>query len=160
MMFIAAKRSYATYTNRSRQAKKRKNKVKEEKLLSKRKINPTASRIIVLRYFLAKDNAISLKNLERDLHQSDKSTLYRTLKTFERQKIIHSIDDGTGIKKYALCLENCECEPQDQHFHFHCIKCEETYCLNYQKIPIINLPPEFSVVSANLVIKGVCVSCN
>ena len=103
---------------RSRQAKKRKNKVKEEKLLSKRKINPTASRIIVLRYFLAKDNAISLKNLERDLHQSDKSTLYRTLKTFERQKIIHSIDDGTGIKKYALCLENCDVNHKTNIFIF------------------------------------------
>ena len=63
--------------------------MEEEQLLKNRKIKPTASRILVLRYFLENDNAISLKKLENDLHHSEKSTLYRTLKTFEKQKIIH-----------------------------------------------------------------------
>lgn len=134
--------------------------MKEEQLLRKKQIKPTAVRILVLRRFLTIGNTISLKTLEKDLMYSDKSTLYRTLKTFEKQKIIHAIDDGTGLTKYALCLESCECELQDQHFHFHCIKCEETFCLNQQKMPPIKLPPKFSIVSANLVIKGTCVNCN
>ena len=134
--------------------------MEEEQLLKKRKIKPTASRILVLRYFLEKDYAVSLKKLESDLLYSEKSTLYRTLKTFEKQKIIHSIDDGTGIKKYALCVESCNCESQDVHFHFHCIECEETFCLNDQRMPSIELPRKFSAISANLVIKGVCANCN
>lgn len=134
--------------------------MEEEQLLKKRKIKPTASRILVLRYFLEQDHAISLKKLENNLLYSEKSTLYRTLKTFEKQKIIHSIDDGTGITKYALCLENCNCESQDQHFHFHCIECKETFCLNNQRMPSIELPHKFSIISANLVIKGVCANCN
>jgi len=134
--------------------------MKEEELLKKREIKPTASRILVLRYFLERGNAISLKDLEEGLYLSDKSTLYRTLRTFEQKKIIHSIDDGSRTMKYALCLESCECKPQDQHFHFHCTQCKETFCLANQKIPTIELPSKFSIKSANLVIKGVCANCN
>ncbi len=140
--------------------KQRKNKMEEEKLLINREIKPTASRILVLRYLLEKGKATSLKDLEENLYLTDKSTLYRTLKTFEKQRIVHSIDDGTGIMKYALCLESCLCEPKDQHYHFHCIKCEETFCLNSQRILPIELPPKFTITSANLVIKGVCANCN
>lgn len=134
--------------------------MEEEQLLNNRKITPTASRILVLRYFLESGKAVSLKKLEEELYHSDKSTLYRTLKTFEKQRIVHSIDDGTGIMKYALCLENCLCEPKDQHYHFHCIKCEETFCLGNQNIPIIELPAKFSITSANFVLKGTCSNCN
>lgn len=134
--------------------------MKEEKLLKKRKVKPTVSRILILRHLLEGNKAVSLKSLEEDLHPLDKSTLYRTLKTFEKQKVIHSIDDGTGLMKYALCLESCECVPEDQHFHFHCIKCEETFCLNHQPIPAIELPTGFNIMSANMVFKGVCVNCN
>ena len=72
-------------------------KMEEEQILNKREIKPTASRILVLRYFLEKRNATSLIKSEEDLYNSDKSTLYRSLKTFERLGIIHSVDDGTGI---------------------------------------------------------------
>ena len=131
----------------------------EEQLLKKRNINPTASRIIVLRYFIESSSTVSLKKLEEDLYNSDTSTLYRTLKTFEKQKIIHSVDDGTGIKKYGLCSEKCECSSNDQHFHFHCNNCQETFCLPKQNLPPIHLPSGFSITSANLVLKGVCSNC-
>ena len=131
----------------------------EEQLLKKRNINPTASRIIVLRYFIESESTVSLKKLEEDLYNSDTSTLYRTLKTFEKQKIIHSVDDGTGIKKYGLCSEECECNSNDQHFHFHCEICQETFCLSQQSLPPIHLPTGFSITSANLVLKGVCANC-
>ena len=91
--------------------------------------------------------------------QADKATLYRTLKTFEDKKLIHSIDDGTGAVKYALCEEGCECEPQDQHIHFHCVKCGETYCLTQSKIPQTNIPSGFKAASASMVYKGVCANC-
>lgn len=132
----------------------------DEKLLSNREIRPTAVRLLVLRFLMNQRNAISLTQLEDQLLYSDKSTLYRTLKTFEKQKIVHVIDDGTGMTKYALCLENCQCDVQDQHFHFHCDNCQETYCLTDQNVPQINLPPNFKVSQANLVLKGLCANCN
>ena len=74
--------------------------------------------------------AISLADLEHTFEKADKVTLYRTLKTFEENKLIHSIDDSTGSVKYALCKETCQCHPGDLHVHFLCTKCKHTYCLN------------------------------
>lgn len=134
--------------------------MKEENILKDRKIKPTAVRLLVLRELMKIDKAVSLKDLEQILIYSDKSTIFRTLKTFEQQKLIHSIADGSGVTKYALCLESCECAPQDQHFHFHCTSCEATFCLPKQSIPIVQLPPKFTLNQANLVLKGVCANCN
>jgi len=131
----------------------------EEKLKSNA-IKPTAMRLLVLQYFTEKTKAVSLKDLENELDYADKSTLFRTLKTFEENKIVHSIEDGSGLTKYALCLEACNCEIQDLHYHFHCTHCESTFCLTTLNIPKIELPTNFKMNQANMVIKGLCANCN
>ena len=132
----------------------------EEDILKHRKIKPTAVRLLVLRELMEVEKAVSLKDLEQTLVHSDKSTIFRTLKTFEQQRLIHSIADGSGVTKYALCLESCECEPQDQHIHFHCNKCGETYCLTNSKIPQTQIPSGFKAASASMVYKGTCANCS
>lgn len=131
----------------------------DEKLTS-RNIRPTAMRELVLDILTQQKMAISLSDLEQNFHKSDKVTLYRTLKTFEEKKLIHSIDDGTGAVKYALCKESCQCQPKDLHIHFCCSKCQHTFCLNDVNIPAINLPVNFSIETINMVVKGVCAKCN
>ena len=128
--------------------------------LETRDIKPTAMRLLVLKKLVESGAAISLSDLEAKLEHADKTTLYRTLKTFESKNLIHSIDDGTGSVKYALCEEGCECEPQDQHLHFHCISCSETFCLTKSKIPETNIPAGFKASSASIVYKGVCPNCS
>lgn len=130
-----------------------------EDKLKQRDIKPTAMRILVLQYLMELDKAVSLQTIESVFDIADKSTLYRTLKTFEKNKLVHTIDDGTKQLKYALCLENCECEVKDQHYHFHCLNCENTYCLTSLNIPSIELPQNFTIKQANLVIKGTCANC-
>lgn len=131
----------------------------EDKLEDKN-IRPTAVRLLVLKELIEANNAVSLGNLEDRFDKADRATLYRTLKTFEDKKLIHSIEDGTGSVKYALCEEGCECEPQDQHIHFHCVSCGETYCLTKSKIPQTNIPAGFKASSASIVYKGVCPNCS
>ena len=95
-------------------------------------------------------------NIEEGYEVSFKH-LYRTVKTFEEKGIVHQIEDGTGISKYALCEPGCNCElDQDLHLHFHCSNCDETVCLTQQKIPHINLPDGYIAEDANLVVKGIC----
>lgn len=132
----------------------------EEKTLQHRNISPTAMRLLVLQYLSEQKAAVSLKDLEAGLERADRSTLFRTLKTFEENKLIHRIDDGSGSVKYALCYEDCECAPEDIHYHFHCTRCDATYCLNSVSIPSIELPLNFRLQQANLVIKGICANCN
>lgn len=133
---------------------------KAEKLLNSREVSATAMRILVLQHLMEQNNAVSLQSIEDAFKIADKSTLYRTLKTFEKNKIVHTIDDGTKQLKYALCLESCQCEINDQHYHFHCTQCQNTFCLTNQNIPQIELPKNFKMQQANMVIKGLCERCN
>lgn len=130
-----------------------------EKKLAQRKIKPTAMRLLVLRELVESNTTLNLKELESRFDNVDRITLYRTLKTFEINKLIHSIEDGSGAVKYALCEENCSCNPNDQHVHFHCVKCEETFCLTLSKIPEVRIPAGFEPSSVNMVYQGVCPNC-
>lgn len=130
-----------------------------EQKLENKNIKPTTMRLLVLRQLVELGSATSLKDLEAKFERADRATLYRTLKTFEDKKLIHSIEDGTGSLKYALCEEGCECAPQDQHVHFHCIQCGETYCFTQSKIPETNIPTGFKASSASMVYKGTCANC-
>ena len=131
----------------------------EQKLFNKN-INPTAMRILVLDLLLKQNHAISLSDIEKTLGPSDRTTIYRTLKTFEEKGLTHVIDDGTGTPKYALCPEECDAhEHHDLHVHFYCTACKETFCLPNSKIPEISLPAHFISSEMNLVVKGVCDQC-
>lgn len=127
--------------------------------LSKRNIRPTAMRELVLEVLIKLKTAISLADLEQKFKKADRVTLYRTLKTFEENKLIHRIDDGTGAVKYALCTESCQCCPEDLHVHFLCSKCKKTYCLNDIPIPSVILPVNFELEGINMVVKGICANC-
>lgn len=133
--------------------------IKADKKLEQRNIKPTAMRQLVLQVLTEQNSAISLPELEQKFEKADKATLYRTLKTFQENKLIHSIEDGSGSLRYALCQDNCECHPEDLHVHFLCAICNQTFCLNDIPVPTINLPNSFSLESVNMVVKGVCSNC-
>lgn len=131
-----------------------------EEILKRHNVKPTAMRVLVLDYLINKQIAVSLTDLYEAFEKSDRTTLYRTLKVFEENGMVHSIDDGTGVPKYALCEDGCKCEiERDLHLHFHCRICGETKCLTSYKIPEIELPPNHEAEEANLVVKGVCSQC-
>lgn len=130
-----------------------------EKIITERGIRPTALRLLILKYLYEQSSALSLTDIELLLDTVDKSTISRTLTLFLKHKLIHSIDDGTGSTKYSLCNTSCNCVVNDLHVHFHCYSCDKTYCLENIAIPSISLPKDFSVESANFVMKGLCSSC-
>ena len=75
--------------------------------------------------------------LENDFPKSDRITIYRTLKTFEQKGIVHSINNGTGEVKYALCDEYCTAVAHtDQHPHFQCERCEKITCIDRKELPL------------------------
>ncbi len=131
------------------------------KKLESKGIRPTAMRLMTYRRLGQLNVAVSLGDLGKDFESSERSTLFRTMKTFEEKGIVHQIEDGTGIIKYALCEDNCESEiGNDLHLHFHCNSCGETVCLTEHKIPQINLPEGYVAEDINLVAKGVCEKCS
>lgn len=129
--------------------------------LKRHHIKPTAMRLLVLEYLMEKETAISLTDLYETFVKSDRTTLYRTLKAFKKNGLVHTIDDGTSVPKYALCTDACDIEEHnDAHIHFHCDNCGKTYCLPTFRIPGFKLPKNFSKKEVNLVVKGKCAACN
>ena len=129
-------------------------------ILNSKNIKSTAMRILVLQFFLEKNTAIGLPKLEEKFFFSDRTTLFRTLKTFQEKGLVHQINDGTSSKKYALCNTSCSSNNHiDLHPHFYCEKCKETTCVNSISIPVINLE-NAKINSAELIIKGICDVCN
>jgi Fur family transcriptional regulator, ferric uptake regulator len=132
-----------------------------ENILKENKVKPTAMRLLVLQYMLKKEVAVSLTTIENFFERSDRTTLFRTLKTFATHEIVHKINDGTGVTKYALCEKDCRCTVEkDLHVHFHCNICDETICFPKNKIPHIELPINYIAEEINLVVSGVCEKCN
>lgn len=131
-----------------------------EERLQIKGIRPTAMRTLVYQQLAKQKTAVALTDIELAFTKADRTTLYRTIKTFEKKGVVHQIDDGTGILKYALCKPGCQCDiDNDLHLHFHCINCETTVCLTEHKIPQISLPQGYEAEDVNLVIKGTCANC-
>ena len=123
-------------------------------------VRPTAMRILISKFMLQKDTAVALTDIENAFAKMDRTTIYRTIKTFEEKGIAHQIDDGTGIQKYALCEKGCNCDiARDLHLHFHCSNCNQTVCLTNHKLPHINLPQGYFAEDINLVVTGICKKC-
>ena len=132
-----------------------------EKFLTSKNVRPTAVRILVFRLLAKKNTAVSLSEVESFFEKSDRTTLYRTVKTFEENGIVHRINDGNGVPKYALCEEGCNCDVHnDLHLHFHCSQCNETVCLTDHRIPQINLPAGYITEDVNLLVHGICNKCS
>jgi len=132
-----------------------------EKLFASKDIRITAMRLLIYKFLTDKQIAVTLSDIENAFEKADRTTLYRTIKTFEERGIVHQIDDGTGVTKYALCEESCNCEIEtDLHLHFHCNNCYETVCLTDHKIPQIKVPEGFVSENVNLVVKGICNKCS
>lgn len=130
------------------------------KKLEQREIKPTAIRLLILKTMMQHKEAFSLLDLENELDTVDKSTIYRTITLFLAHHLVHGIDDGTGSLKYAVCSNDCNCEVDDLHTHFYCENCHRTFCMKSIHVPIVTLPPGFTVQRINYVLKGLCSECS
>jgi Fur family ferric uptake transcriptional regulator len=130
-----------------------------EKIFENKQIKPTSVRELVLKVFMAKDFAISMSDIENELPWSDRATIFRTLQTFERNALIHSIDDGQKAKKYALCSDECEFRHHEIHPHFHCEECHKTLCVPALNFLVPKLPEDYMINSYSLIINGICPDC-
>ena len=132
-----------------------------EQILRNHGLRITQFRMDTVQLFLLAGKALSSADVEASLRDSDRITLYRTLKTLEDKGVIHKAIDGTQVIKYALCESSCdEHHHHDKHIHFHCTRCENTVCLDHVFVPDVTLPAGFVATEAHMIVNGVCESCN
>lgn len=129
-----------------------------EEHLHEHGIKPTAVRILVWRKLRYESEAFSLKDVEGWLPDMDRSSIFRTLRLFAENDLLHEIEDGTGTCKYCVC--RCEGSTHLNHVHFTCTECGRTYCLEDQTIPVVGLPDGFFMKDAEYVIRGTCNRCS
>ncbi|KOY86875.1 Fur family transcriptional regulator [bacterium 336/3] len=132
-----------------------------EHILKDHKLRNTDCRYDVLDIFLTQKFALSHADLEHSLaNKFDRVTVYRTLKTFLEKGIIHKVLNDEGTPKYAICSSHCEVhQHHHNHVHFKCDTCGHTQCLDDIAIPTISLPNGFKAKEFNLLIQGLCQTC-
>lgn len=133
------------------------------KALEQSGIKPTPNRMLVLEQFFLHERNLTLSELEKILFPSDRSSIYRTLQTFEQNGLVHStiIGNNKGAH-YALCYGECNDQKHfDDHAHFECEICGEVTCsdlfLTNLKVKDNHNMPKINKIE--LKITGICPKC-
>lgn len=77
--------------------------------LNERKIRLRAVRLLVVDFFKQPPQALSLNDIESELNPIDRTTLFRTLKPYEKHGIIHTLNRENSQVQYAPCADSCSC---------------------------------------------------
>jgi len=136
--------------------------VKIIKILEDCKIKPTPMRMLVLEQLILQGRNLSLTDIEDLLYPSDRITIYRTLQTFIKNGLVHSIDTISNSTIYALCSDDCKSDLHvDFHPHFFCESCKQITCNNDFSYTIDIKPnsPQYKLSKVEITLKGLCPIC-
>jgi Fur family ferric uptake transcriptional regulator len=94
---------------------------------------------------------------------TDAVTVYRTLNTFTRKKLVHRIRGEDRSWRYAL--SQGEQEPRHQHPHFVCETCGKVECLADAQIPATFVPSlgvaqSYKIDYPEVILHGLCPRCH
>ena len=132
-----------------------------ENILKAHGLRLTAARKDILSVFVQKGQALAHVDLEQELTELDRVTIYRSLQSFLEKGIVHKVLDDEHGAKYALCHDNCsEKAHQDAHVHFKCTNCNKLICLPDYHIPSFQLPDGYQTEAINLLVNGRCADCS
>jgi Fur family ferric uptake transcriptional regulator len=135
---------------------------KIDEILKRNQLSVTSGRRKILELFLHQEGALSHSDIERKAGEKfDRVTVYRTLQAFLEKGLIHSIPTADNSIRYALCKDNCSAgHHRDDHVHFICNACGNTVCLEDVTVPSIKLPRGFLAQQVDMLVSGICKSCN
>lgn len=134
-----------------------------EALFKDKKIRVTKFRKAVYEVFANNESAISVNYIECELEDFDRITLYRTLKIFKENGLIHEITFPNREKMLALCKDDCENindlhQHKHEHIHFRCNQCKEISCVTIADFPQLNLEG-YQIDKIEIQAVGVCKEC-
>jgi Fur family transcriptional regulator, ferric uptake regulator len=135
-----------------------------DQFLKNKNLRVTEFRLEVLSLFIKYKHALEISDLEEELGKHDRITLYRTIKTFIDNGILHEIVLPGEHKKMALCDSTCSNHDEDsghhshEHVHFQCVKCGHVECIDQVSFPSVKVPG-YLVEEVSISAKGYCKSC-
>jgi Fur family ferric uptake transcriptional regulator len=117
----------------------------------------TVIRKQVLNQLWEDETALTQKEIEERLPtETDRVTLYRTLKLFTEKGILHKIVLNGDTQKYKRAGHF----RKSDHAHFYCSQCHKLLCMPQLDVDLSDLPPGFHFSSASLVVEGICDHCS
>ena len=130
-------------------------------LLHAHGLKKTPIRTEMLELFMGHDFALSASDIVTKMTAGhDRVTIYRALNSFEEHGIVHRASEDRQSIKYAMCSSNFMDEPNaDEHVHFICDECHQTYCLEDVEVPEVEVSDEFSISRVNYTLNGICKEC-
>ncbi len=94
--------------------------------------------------------------IEQQLPEFDRVTIYRILQSFVDDGIIHKVISDDGKFYYFKC-KTCNEIHHHNHYHFKCDICGKVECINNEIE--VNVPKNYTVNTINFWISGICESC-
>jgi len=86
-------------------------------------------------------------------------SIYRALASFLETGIVHRIDSGDRVWKFAYC--NCGRHHEHRHPHFICRSCGKVECLQGVKLPRYIGPTNgYLIEEQEFYLRGLCPKCS
>jgi Fur family ferric uptake transcriptional regulator len=107
--------------------------------------------------------------IEKLPEHTDAVTVYRTLNTFTRKRLVHRVHGEDRTWRYALSAGDAAAGPRQanahQHPHFVCDECGTVECLESSAIPKTLVPSlhvgaRYAVRYPEVVLHGLCPKCH
>lgn len=134
-----------------------------ESVLKTHGLRKTAFRKELLSLFSDAGASLTVEEIKSKVKSTnDKVTIYRALEAFEKNGLIHQVPDKSNLIRYALCQHD-QCTSnghQHDHAHFICENCNNTFCIENVKIPVITNAIGFKIKQSKLTLEGICPDCN
>jgi Fur family ferric uptake transcriptional regulator len=133
----------------------------------------TPVRLGVMELLTRGGRPMSVTQILARLKGMDTVTVYRTLNTFVRKKLVHRVRGEDRSWLYAMSpdaggdddRQRATPAPQHLHPHFVCDACGKVECLGDAEIPqalvrSLGVRPEYDVTYPEVVLHGVCPKCH
>ena len=133
-----------------------------EIILKRTNLRRTPVRMGVLEVLSKNHRPMSVLEILGKLKRVDTVTVYRTLNTFVRKKIVHRVRGEDRTWLYAL--SDSPSQPKHLHPHFVCEGCGKVECLEEAQIPesfvdSLHVDRSYAVTYSEVVLHGMCPKC-
>jgi Fur family ferric uptake transcriptional regulator len=135
----------------------------QDKSLQRAGLRRTPVRVGVLEILAAAKQPMDVPQILAKLpERTDAVTVYRTLNTFTRKKLVHRVRGEDRGWRYAM--GNTELQAEHRHPHFVCEHCGKVECLTSADIPPsfirqLGVAPRYRVSYPEVVLHGLCPRC-
>ena len=120
----------------------------------------TAAKEEILNMLKTSNEAFSHESIQKKMATSaDRATIYRILKSYCEQGLVHKIVADDGKQYFAYCNSKTFEREEHNHFHFRCTSCGIVECLEMEMKMKIEVPKGYKSDKFNGIITGVCIRC-